>query len=98
MYIVIFKATLKKLDDEYQELAKGLRTLAMDKYGCLDFYSATENNQETTLSYWPSLQAIQAWKADPLHQQGQKLGKERWYQSYTVQISEVIKEYNSKTN
>lgn len=98
MYIVIFTATTNQLDNQYSEMAKQLRDLAFKEFACLDFHSVMENNQEITLSYWPSLENITAWKSHPLHIKAQKLGKERWYQSYTVQIAEVIKEYNSKTN
>ena len=40
MYAVIFKATVKQLDDEYSQTAKRMRELAIEKYGCLDFVSS----------------------------------------------------------
>ncbi len=100
MYIVIFKAKVKQLNEQYNDFANQLRTLAFNEFGCLDFQSIAENDQEITLSYWPSMEHIKAWKAHPLHQQAQKLGKKYWYHSYTVQIVEIIKEYsiNSENN
>ena len=80
MYAVIFKAQLLELDDEYFATAKRLRELALSKYHCIDFIACSENNQEIAISYWPSHEAISAWKNDEMHQAAQKLGATRWYQ------------------
>ena len=46
MYAVIFKATIARLDDEYSDMAERLRDLAINKYGCMDFTSVTDGDQE----------------------------------------------------
>ena len=46
-----------------------------------------------TVSYWESLQAIAAWKAQADHQLAQQKGKEQWYRKYTVRICRVEREY-----
>ena len=94
MYAVIFKAEINKLDSRYAELAEQMRFLAMKKYGCSDFISVTEGKQEIAISYWQNLQQIQAWKQDAEHLVVQELGKTDWYQSYTVQVVEVLREYS----
>ncbi|MGB0734136.1 MAG: antibiotic biosynthesis monooxygenase family protein, partial [Pontibacterium sp.] len=68
MYIVIFKAELDVVDAEYTAMATRLRSRAFDQYGCLDFTSVCEKGQELAISYWPTLEAIHAWKNDELHQ------------------------------
>lgn len=75
MYAVIFKAKINKLDSRYKKMAEQMRILAMKKYGCTDFVSVTENNQEIATSYWQNQQQIQAWKADAEHIVVQELGK-----------------------
>ena len=35
MYAVIFKAKTKELDDAYFKMAKGMRELAINEYGCV---------------------------------------------------------------
>ena len=94
MYAVIFKAEINKLDSRYAELAEQMRFLSMKKYGCSDFISVTEGKQEIAISYWQNLQQIQAWKQDAEHLVVQELGKTDWYQSYTVQVVEVLREYS----
>ena len=94
MYAVIFKASVEQLDEEYFAMAERLRKLAFDDYGCQGFDSFTEGSSEVAISYWSSLEQIQAWKSDPVHQAAQKAGQGQWYSSYQVQIVEVLREYN----
>lgn len=45
------------------------------------------------LSYWPSEEAIRAWKAHPEHVLAQQTGRTRWYASYSVEVAQVTREY-----
>jgi heme-degrading monooxygenase HmoA len=93
MYAVIFRAQIRKTDDEFLSAASKLRLLATEKYGCLDFISVTEGNQELTVSYWDNEQQIKAWNQDPEHRRAKEQGRNHWYSSYQVQIVEVKREY-----
>lgn len=93
MYVVIFTAKIAKLDAQYVNLATKLRERAMRLYGCTEFISASQGQQEIALSYWPDLESIRRWKADELHLTAQELGRSDWYQSYRVEICEVSRRY-----
>ncbi|PIE00262.1 MAG: antibiotic biosynthesis monooxygenase [Thiothrix nivea] len=93
MIAVIFRANIKTLDSEYTETANRMRNLAFEKYGCKDFIAICEGNQEIAISYWPDEASAQAWKNDPEHIQAQQTGQQKWYESYTVQVTEVRREY-----
>ena len=95
MYAVIFRAQIKALDDEYFAAASQLRDLAINRYGCTEFHSSTQGKQETAISYWPSLEAIRAWKADPRHLAAQESGRRSWYESYRVEVVKIEKSYGS---
>ena len=95
MYAVIFRAKINQLDEEYSATAARMRELAIEKYGCTEFVATTEGNSEIAISYWESLEAIKEWKADSEHLVAQKLGQEKWYQSYHVQITEIVSEYKN---
>ena len=97
MYVVIFRAKTKNLDDEYFSTAERLRELARTQYGCLEFVSVCEGDEEITLSYWSSLEQIQAWRKAPEHQDAQKAGKSKWYVEYQVEVTEVQRRYLSAT-
>ncbi|WP_207063693.1 antibiotic biosynthesis monooxygenase [Motiliproteus sp. SC1-56] len=90
MYAVIFKAKIKTLDSSYSTTAARLRELALAEYGCTEFTACTEGQQEIAISYWPSLAHIKAWGQDPEHRQAQALGKAKWYESYQVQITQIV--------
>lgn len=94
MYAVIFKAQVGQQDEQYQQSVARMRELAFAKYGCLDFIAVTEGEQELAISYWPDQQSIQKWKQDTEHTLAQQFGRDKWYQSYTVQVVEIKREYS----
>jgi heme-degrading monooxygenase HmoA len=91
MYAVIFRAEINSLDAEYSAMAEHMRELAMKEYGCTEFIACTEGDSEIAISYWPSQEHIKAWHANPEHRVAQKLGKEKWYKSYQVDVTKVIR-------
>ncbi len=91
MYAVIFKATIKEFDAQYSEMAERMRDLAINEYGCTEFTACTEGNKEIAISYWPSMENIKAWHKNPEHKKAQALGKSKWYASYQVQVTEVLR-------
>ncbi|MFS1703346.1 antibiotic biosynthesis monooxygenase family protein [Alteromonas sp. AMM-1] len=95
MIVVIFRATVKQLDDEYLQQAGKLRQLALDHYGCLEFTALCEGDKEIALSYWPDEDSVIRWKNDPLHKAAQQQGKQNWYQDYQVQVASINREYTS---
>ncbi|MFK5948327.1 MAG: antibiotic biosynthesis monooxygenase [Methylococcales bacterium] len=93
MYAVIFTAELNKLDNNYYKTAKIMRDLAIQQYGCVKFTSVSEGNSEISISYWRSKAKIKEWKKNKEHLKAQKMGKEKWYKNYTVEIVEILHEY-----
>lgn len=93
VYVVIFRAKIRHLDAEYAKVAARMRELALGQFGCLEFFSVTEGNNEVALSYWPDEQSIRAWKSHAEHILAQELGRVRWYESYSVQVAEIAREY-----
>jgi len=51
--------------------------------------------QEIAISYWQDLEQIKRWKQDPEHIKAQDRGKSEYYNSYQVQVVEVLREYKS---
>lgn len=90
MYAVIFKAKVKEVDEEYFSMARKMRKIAFEDYGCIDFISVCEENTEISISYWKDLENIKKWKEDKEHLKAQELGRTKWYESYMIEISEVL--------
>lgn len=97
MFVVIFRAKTAKLDDEYSKVAQKLRDLALSEFGCLDFHTVTQGSTEIALSYWPDQEKIRIWKQHSDHLIAQELGRQNWYESYSVQVCEVKRQYNSES-
>ena len=93
MYAVIFKAKLAQSDDGYFQTAKRMRELALGKYGCLEFVSVMEGDEEIAVSYWENETQIMNWKKNPEHIRAQHKGRTRWYESYSVEVCKVERSY-----
>ena len=98
MFAVIFKAKIKSLDEEYFSTAEEMRNLAFEKYGCKGFDSCSEDDFEIAISYWESKEQINAWKNDKDHKIAQINGITKWYESYRVQIVEILHGYKMSGN
>ena len=95
MYAVIFRAKTAGLDEEYDRVAERMRKLALGEYGCLEFIAVTQDSEEIAISYWENEDQILEWKRNSEHILAQKLGRSKWFESYKVQVVEVIREYGS---
>lgn len=93
MYVVIFRAKLRSPDAEYLRVSERMRDLALSQFGCLAFHALTEGTGEIALSYWPSEDSIRAWKSHPEHLLAQEQGRQLWYESYSVQVAAISREY-----
>ena len=97
MFAVIFKAKVKVLDAQYADAAKRMRDLALGEYNCKAFICPTTGDTEIAISYWQCEEDILARRNDAEHLATQKLGQEKWYESYTVEVVEVLRSYGSST-
>ncbi len=97
-YAVIFTSLLTGNDvQSYQTMAANMEELAKQQPGFIGIESARES-LGITVSYWKSLAAIKQWRENVDHQMAQKLGREKWYQSYTIRIAKVEREYGFDAN
>lgn len=92
-YAVIFTSIRTGNDTDYAETAAKMLELASQQPGFLGFESARQEIG-ISVSYWSTLEAIQAWKEDLAHRAAQNRAKE-WYRSYRVRVCRVEHEYGS---
>ena len=96
-FVVVFKAKIKTLDSNYFQMAQILRKKALNQFNCQKFESISENDFEIALSYWNSVEDIHAWLLDADHQIAQNIGKEKWYENFSVEICEITRSYSSRS-
>ena len=95
-YAVIFTSLLSEDAKGYDQMAETMETLANQQPGFIGIESVREQIG-ITISYWKNLEDIKNWKSNVDHQLAQKLGKEKWYESYKVRICKVEREYEFGT-
>tara|TARA_R110002111_G_scaffold168038_2_gene234041 strand:+ start:174223 stop:174465 length:243 start_codon:yes stop_codon:yes gene_type:complete len=72
-----------------------MQELAGQQAGFLGVESfRSPDGKGVTISYWQDLPSIQAWREHPEHQTAQRLGKQRWYQNYTIEIARIETAYH----
>ena len=70
-------------------------SLAAEQHGFLGIESARgADGLGLTVSYWESLDAIRAWKANVEHRVAQSRGVSSWYADYKIRIAKVEREYD----
>ncbi|MEJ0002437.1 MAG: antibiotic biosynthesis monooxygenase [Pararobbsia sp.] len=92
-YAVIFTSLRTADENGYDGMAEEMMTAAARQPDFLGMESAREV-LGITVSYWDSLESIAAWKRDTAHRAAQKLGRERWHQSYKTRICRVERDYD----
>lgn len=88
-YAVIFTSTLSDQQQGYAEMAKKMEEMAHNQAGFLGMDSARDQ-LGITVSYWETLDAIDAWRNNSNHRAAKALGKKKWYASYDLKICKVI--------
>ncbi|MCX8506963.1 MAG: antibiotic biosynthesis monooxygenase [Alphaproteobacteria bacterium] len=95
MIVVIFRAKLKLIDEDFEKTGQRMRDIAESRYGCVGVTSFQQNNEELTLTYWESAEDIAAWRRDPEHIMAQRIGAEKWYEWYVIQVATIDRAYHS---
>jgi len=90
-YAVIFTSVRTDGDNGYGDVAEQLLELASRQPGFLGFETARQDIA-ISVSYWESLEAIAAWKANLAHRHAQARAK-GWYGSFRVHVCCVEREY-----
>ena len=94
-YAVIFTSVRTDVEEGYAVTADRMVELASTMPGFLGVESARgADGLGITVSYWESLEAIRAWKAQAEHRVAQEFGRGRWYRAYTARIALVERDYS----
>jgi uncharacterized protein (DUF952 family)/heme-degrading monooxygenase HmoA len=81
-------------DDGYEEMADRMAELARQQPGFRDLVSVRgADGVGVTVATFDSEQDAVAWKRHPEHLEAQRLGRERFYEWYELQITEVTRAY-----
>ncbi len=90
-YSVIFSSQRTAGDNAgYDAMAGRMVELAGLQPGFLGLDSARDaEGFGITVSYWRDLESIENWRINSEHRQAQQLGREKWYESFSLRIAVV---------
>ena len=92
-YAVIFTSMRTEGDDDNAVMADKMVDLAASQPGYLGIESV-RSGLGITVSYWSSLEDIKAWHRNAEHQAAQKMGYQKWYQTFKVRVCRVERDYD----
>lgn len=90
-FAVIFTSIRTEGDNGYGDMARRMLELASEQPGFLGFESARQEIG-ISVSYWSSLEAIAAWKANIAHRHAQGRARD-WYKAFRVRVCRVEREH-----
>jgi heme-degrading monooxygenase HmoA len=94
-YAVIFTSTRTAIDEGYGDVAARMVELASKQPGFLGVESTRgADGLGITVSYWTTLEAIAAWKANAEHRIAQATGHRKWYEHFETRIARVERSYS----
>ena len=95
-YVVIFRST-RKLDDGqlYSQWSEKMDDLVktIDGYEHHFGFRDETSRDGVTVSYFKSLEAISHWRQLDEHKVAQQLGRDSFYEEYSIQVCEVLRDY-----
>ena len=96
MIVVLFKTKMKPEAnlEEYNQCGERMYELVQQIPGFLSLSSYSEpDGAEVTIAYFASEQALDEWRTHSEHLIAQQKGRSDFYQSYSIQVCTVAREY-----
>lgn len=92
-YAVIAPAVLRPDVTGYPEMAEAAVQAASTMDGFYGIETCYQPGFSIAVSYWHSLDAIDAWRHHARHRRAKALGRSRWFDQYTTRIAQVVDAY-----
>ena len=94
MLVVLFRSKLVSTarSDGYSEMADEMDQMARTMPGFIDLKAFTaEDGERLTVVWWQDEETLRAWREAARHRVAQRLGRERWYEYYKVDVAEIVR-------
>lgn len=92
--VTVFRSTLRpEAVEEYELVSDQMVALARAMPGLLDYKTfASDDGERVTLVTFASIEEHRAWRDHPEHRQAQRLGRQRFYDTYAIQVCTSVTE------
>jgi heme-degrading monooxygenase HmoA len=90
MITILFRSRFKSdVEEEYGELLREIEPLGVGMAGFVSKKTfVAEDRERLSLIEWRDRESLDAWRQHPEHRRAKALGRERYYQSHSLQIFE----------
>jgi len=94
MLLIIFRSRLRPdAGEDYQDMAAEMLASASAMPGFVEYRHYTaEDGERLTIVKWQDEETLTAWREHARHRMAQRLGRERWYSEYQIEVAEVVRE------
>ena len=88
MVVAIFRARVRSDNaQEYYDLADKMAEIARSMPGFISYKGyASDDGERVSIHEWESPEQLADWRNHPNHLEVQKLGRERFYEEYTLYV------------
>lgn len=96
MIVVLFRSRLTpEAGADYSEMASEMLETAKSMAGFIAFKSfKAEDGERISIVWWQDEATMSAWRTHARHLVAQKLGREKWYEYYKIEVAEVLRARN----
>jgi heme-degrading monooxygenase HmoA len=93
MLIISFRSKLTpQAGDDYDTMAEEMERLAHSHDGFIEMKAfRAEDGERLTLVWWRDAESLKVWKNNVHHLQAQRMGREKWYEYYKIEVAEVMR-------
>ncbi len=93
MMVVLFRSKLVNAPDGYDAMAQEMEDLARTMPGFVDVKAfKAEDGERLTVVWWENEETLKGWRENVRHRVAQRLGRERWYEYYKIEVAEVVRQ------
>ena len=94
MMVVLFRSRLTPAaGEDYRAMDEEIFALARDAEGFESVKSFhADDGERLTIVWWRDAESLSRWRHHPRHRIAQQTGRERWYENYTLEVAEVVRE------
>ena len=94
MIVILFRSRLTSAaGEDYVAMNQKMEELARSAPGFVDVKAYTAaDGERLTVVRWKDAQSLRQWREDPRHRAAQEAGRRLWYEFYTSEVAEVLRE------
>ena len=96
MVTIIFRNRLRPEHvEEYKDVAEKIAALVQTTPGLVAYKTfGADDGERVTLAEFDTLENARVWGENVEHLEAQRLGRERFYSEYRIQVCDILRAYN----